>query len=121
MILCFSGFPDSTQYWRASLRAASTASEPLERKYSLSRSPGGASHPAPPPSGRSLGEISFPLPMSRPALRLFAPPWWGPAPLPPKPAATPPGENLVTDATPPIPAGIAEVARRYGEFRAAAF
>src|SRR6059036_149174 len=36
-------------------------------------------------------------------------------------AAIPPGESLVTDGIPPIPASIAEAARRYSEFRAAAF
>ena len=32
-----------------------------------------------------------------------------------------PADNLVIDGIPPIPAGVAEAARRYGEFRAAAF
>ena len=36
-------------------------------------------------------------------------------------AAIPPGESLVTDGIPPIPASIAEAARRYSEFRTAAF
>src|SRR3989442_2639754 len=36
-------------------------------------------------------------------------------------AAIAPGDNLVTDGIPPIPAGVAEVARRYNEFRSAAF
>ena len=36
-------------------------------------------------------------------------------------AAIPPGESLVTDGIPPIPANIAEAARRYSEFRTAAF
>ena len=36
-------------------------------------------------------------------------------------AAIPPGESLVTDGIPPIPARIAEAARRYSEFRTAAF
>src|SRR5437870_5552753 len=33
----------------------------------------------------------------------------------------PPGDNLVTDGVPPVPASIAEAARRYSEFRSAAF
>src|SRR6058998_3434780 len=33
----------------------------------------------------------------------------------------PPGDNLVTDGVPPVPASIAEAARRYSEFRTAAF
>ena len=32
-----------------------------------------------------------------------------------------PADNLVIDGIPPIPAGVAEAARRYGEFRSAAF
>src|SRR6266700_1259534 len=36
-------------------------------------------------------------------------------------AAIPPGESLVTDGIPPIPPSIAEAARRYSEFRTAAF
>src|SRR6266702_8822771 len=36
-------------------------------------------------------------------------------------ATIPPGESLVTDGIPPIPANIAEAARRYSEFRTAAF
>ena len=36
-------------------------------------------------------------------------------------AVLPPGESLVTDGIPPIPASIAEAARRYSEFRTAAF
>src|SRR5207245_1745271 len=55
------------------------------------------------------------------ALLLLVPPLLGAAPLLAQTAAIAPGDNLVTDGIPPIPAGIAEVARRYGEFRAAAF
>src|SRR3989449_214775 len=36
-------------------------------------------------------------------------------------AAIPPGESLVTGGTPPIPPSVAEAARRYSEFRTAAF
>src|SRR2546427_1449695 len=52
---------------------------------------------------------------------LLVAPLLGAAPLLAQTAAIAPGDNLVTDGIPPIPAGIAEVARRYGEFRAAAF
>src|SRR3989442_1008485 len=40
MMRCLRGFPASIQYCRASFRPASTASEPPERKDSLSRPPG---------------------------------------------------------------------------------
>ena len=33
----------------------------------------------------------------------------------------PPGDNLVTDGVAPVPASIADAARRYSEFRSAAF
>src|SRR5207248_2332518 len=36
-------------------------------------------------------------------------------------SALTPGDNLVTDGVPPVPASIAEAARRYSEFRSAAF
>ena len=36
-------------------------------------------------------------------------------------ATVPPNDNLVTDGIPPVPAAIAEAARRYGEERSAAF
>ena len=39
MILCFPGFPCSTQCWRASLSAASVASVPLVRKKNFRKSP----------------------------------------------------------------------------------
>src|SRR5881409_3513676 len=52
---------------------------------------------------------------------LLVAPLLGAGPLLAQTAAIAPGDNLVTDGIPPIPAGIAEVARRYGEFRAAAF
>src|SRR5213594_4734176 len=52
---------------------------------------------------------------------LLVAPLLGAAPLLAQTAAIAPGDNLVTDGIPPIPAGIAEVARRDGEFRAAAF
>src|SRR5207248_3002850 len=45
----------------------------------------------------------------------------GPPPLSAQTGAIPPGDNLVTDGVPPVPASIAEAARRYSEFRSAAF
>src|SRR5947199_8885332 len=45
----------------------------------------------------------------------------GPPPLSAQTGAIPPGDNLVTDGVPPVPASIAEDARRYSEFRTAAF
>src|SRR5436190_23434921 len=45
----------------------------------------------------------------------------GPPPLSAQTGAIPPGDNLVTDGVPPVPANIAEAARRYSEFRTAAF
>src|SRR3989441_11889072 len=52
---------------------------------------------------------------------LLLAPLLGGAPLLAQTAAIAPGDNLVTDGIPPIPAGVAEVARRYNEFRSAAF
>ncbi|PYO40569.1 MAG: peptidase S9, prolyl oligopeptidase [Gemmatimonadetes bacterium] len=43
------------------------------------------------------------------------------APTPSLAQSSAPTENLVTDGVPPIPTAIAEGARRYGDFRAAAF
>jgi dipeptidyl aminopeptidase/acylaminoacyl peptidase len=43
------------------------------------------------------------------------------APAPAQSGALTPGDNLVTDGIPPIPVSVAEAARRYGEFRTAAF
>src|SRR5437762_13852078 len=45
----------------------------------------------------------------------------GPPPSSAQPGAIPPGDNLVTDGVPPVPASIAEAGRRYSEFRSAAF
>src|SRR2546425_7545000 len=52
---------------------------------------------------------------------LLLAPLLGGAPLLAQTAAIAPGDNLVTDGIPPIPAGMGEVARRYGEFRSAGF
>src|SRR2546428_10610567 len=59
--------------------------------------------------------------MIQSARLLLLAPLWGGAPLLAQTAAIAPGDKLVTDGIPPIPAGIAEVARRYNEFRSAAF
>src|SRR5256886_13690953 len=52
---------------------------------------------------------------------LLVAPLVGGAPLLAQTGAIPPGDNLVTDGVPPVPASIAEAARRYSEFRSAAF
>src|SRR2546428_13948448 len=59
--------------------------------------------------------------MIQSARLLLLAPLWGGAPLLAQTAAIAPGDKLVTDGIPPIPAGIAEEARRYNEFRTAAF
>src|SRR5881396_3395669 len=52
---------------------------------------------------------------------LLVAPLVGGAPLLAQTGAIPPGDNLVTDGVPPVPASIAEAARRYSAFRSAAF
>src|SRR5437870_6750969 len=52
---------------------------------------------------------------------LLVAPLVGGAPLLAQTSALTPGDNLVTDGVPPVPAAIAEAGRRYSEFRSAAF
>src|SRR3989440_11412068 len=52
---------------------------------------------------------------------LLVAPLVGGTPLLAQTSAIAPGDNLVTDGVPPVPASIAEAGRRYSEFRSAAF
>src|SRR2546430_1270358 len=75
------------------------------------------------PSASRTGPVSdgrYLTPMITKLLRLLlVAPLVGGAPL--LAQTVPPGDNLVTDGVPPVPASIADAARRYSEFRSAAF
>ena len=61
--------------------------------------------------------FSFALIAGATSARAQAPPVAAPTP---QPAVIKPGDNLVTDGMPEIPASLAEEVRRYTEFRSAA-